>query len=130
MEFMRSNKAISLIMALLIMSASFITLCPASQNESPKVHLITDPCKSHDCHRNEPASNCNKEFCDHQTCNDKHLFDEINIQNNRFSILIISVPIIFAKHFFELPVAASISVNQNIPSRFPPSLILTTVLRI
>lgn len=128
---MRSNKTISLLLALLVMSSSFVTLCPAEHSGSKDVHLIAATCKSHDCHRAENSDHCDEEFCDHQTCNDKHLFEDINIQiATKTSIHIAPIPLNDAKKIFKALDCVSLAGNLNRNPQYSSIDILTTILRI
>lgn len=68
---MRFNKAISTLMAFLILSASFVTICDAGDFRSAKIHLIADPCDNHECSRNAESDACAMDESPHGICTDQ-----------------------------------------------------------
>jgi hypothetical protein len=73
---MRFNKTISIVMAFMIMSASFMTLCPACEGPETTVHFIAESCESHQCEQNAESHSCAPENCRHEICSDQSIHDE------------------------------------------------------
>lgn len=66
------KKTVSVFLVFLVMGSTFVTLCPSAENNRVQIHLIADPCESHDCHRSAPGSQkCDQETCDHSMCRDE-----------------------------------------------------------
>lgn len=55
-------------MALLIMGASFMTVCSASESGNIQVHIFTETCENHDCSHSNDSQSYTNENCQHQIC--------------------------------------------------------------
>lgn len=72
-------KAINITLILFLSLSNLVAICPESKGRLGEVHLMLASCDSHECHRNESLYTCDKEICDHQSCNDLPVFTAFHI---------------------------------------------------
>jgi hypothetical protein len=111
--------------------SNFLAVCSEDKGRSGEVHFILEACEAHECHRNDSTPQCNSELCDHQSCNDKAIFDVFHIpQQVKYSHFEARIPFDFCKPF---TTDQLLIVCQTIYCDFPQlssSPRFTTVLRI
>lgn len=58
---------------IMVASAKLFSFCHSCADDKYDIHFITQPCEMEDCTRNEGASHCEEENCNHQLCTDQIL---------------------------------------------------------
>jgi len=98
---MRSNKAISIITATLVLIANFVSLCDAGRDNSSKVHFIAQSCDNHKCNDSRESHSCALEKCDHEICSDQSVLGEyISKASIQLETIVSPLPVLIIEYLF------------------------------
>jgi len=125
---MRTDKIISLLIALLIPVCSLATQCCDNASQIQEIHFVSQPCSSHDCGGHDKSHGCTPEDCQHRICSDQSALGEYVFKNQVMFGVVLTSPEKFVDLFMFPGKKTSSHVFSIIPPLIPDRQ--STVLRI
>ncbi len=125
---MRFNQMTSLFMAVMVLGAGFIALCPANGCCDFDAHFITEPCESHECPRGNKSPSCTQGECEHGLCSDASIINGYPVTQQNHCVFLSSTPLSVLDRLFRQECRGRSLLSKSGFSAY--SLQRTTVLRI
>lgn len=124
---MRSKKAISMITALLVLIANFVSICHAGSEQSSKIHFIAQSCDNHKCNESGESHSGAMEKCNNKICSDQSVLGEyITKTPIQLKTFVSPVPVVVIEDLFLLNKQYDllISIPYSPPDPFQHSAVL------